>query len=114
MAGLLAIAAGDLPENTEELAHAFRAGGITAFQQQQRKFLKVRLEKLMHQPDVSPLNVARLYTKSGDFYEAFRWLDKAYDQRVPMLVWVKSGIAWEHLRNDPRYHSLLRKMNLPE
>ena len=106
---------GDLPARTEEaLMNAFRTGGITAFQHERSKFLKVRIETLKRQPDVPPLNIAAMYVRSGEFDQAFRWLDQACDQRVPMLVWLKSGTGWEPLRDEPRYRALLKKMNMPE
>lgn len=106
---------GDLPEDSEEeLTKAFRVGGIAAFEQEHRKLLKMRIEALKHQADTSPLSMAALYVKTGNFDEAFRWLDKAYEHRIPLLVWLKSGIAWEPLRKDPRYQALLRRMKMPE
>jgi len=48
----------------------------------------VRVETLKRQPEASPLNVAAMYIWSGEFNRAFRWLDQAYDQYVPMLVWL--------------------------
>ena len=106
---------GDLPEDSEaKLAYAFRTGGMAAFEQEYRKFLKIRIAALQHRADTSLLSMAVLYVKTGDFDEAFRCLDEAYEQRLPMLVWLKSGIAWEPLRKDPRYQALLRRMKMPE
>ncbi len=106
----------DLPEGSEEaLTNAFNAGGIAAFEQEQRKFLRKRIESLKQQPDTPPLRLAALYVKTGDFNEAFYWLEKGFQQQhTPILVWLKSGIAWEPLRKDPRYHALLSKMKMPE
>ena len=106
---------GDLPENSEEeLTNAFRIGGITAFEQEHKKLLKLRIDALKHQANTSPVAVAALYVKTGDFDEAFRWLDKAYEQQLPSLVWLKSGLAWQPLRTDSRYQVLLRRMRMPE
>lgn len=106
---------GSLPEGSEKsLMTAFRNGGIAGFQLERSKFLKKHIERTQNDPDTSPVGIATLCVRSGDFDEAFRWLNKAYEQHSPLLVWLKSGIAWEPLRNDPRYQTLLSKMKMPQ
>ena len=59
------------------------------------------------------INLAAIYTALGETDEAFRWLDAAYEKRNPFMPWLK-GPLLEPLRDDPRLHDLLRRMNLPE
>jgi len=108
---------GASPEQISALTNAYRTGGMAAFEEQRRTFLRTRLKGLLHQSNqkgVSPLTIASLYASLGDFDQAFRWLDRAYNERIPPLVWLRSGIAWEPLHNDPRYQSLMKKMKMPD
>jgi len=55
-----------------------------------------------------------LYVALGDKDEAFAWLEKAYEERTPLLRGIKRGYAWDSLRSDPRFKDLLKRMGLPE
>jgi hypothetical protein len=44
----------------------------------------------------------------------FEWLEKAYQQRDGFLVYVNLYPAFDSLRDDPRFQSLLRRLNFPE
>ena len=48
----------------------------------------------------------------GSLDEAFRWADRAIDQRDPQVVGLKCTPVFESLRSDSRYPALLRRMNL--
>jgi len=43
---------------------------------------------------------------------ALQWLDRAYAHKDTLLWAIKSDPLLTPLRDDPRYKSLLRKMNL--
>ncbi len=49
----------------------------------------------------------------GDNDGAFRWLEKAYEMRSPWLPWIAVDFLYEPLRDDPRLHDLLDRMNVP-
>lgn len=49
----------------------------------------------------------------GEIDEAFAWMDRAIDERDPMMVPIKSYEFFDPIRSDPRFAALLRKMNLP-
>lgn len=57
--------------------------------------------------------IASDYAMLGQKDQAFRWLERAYQQRDRQLIFVKSGDRFESLRDDPRFHDLLRRMGLP-
>ena len=61
---------------------------------------------------ISPYNFAIIYTGLGDKDRAFEWLEKGYEQRIPLIYRLKSRPMFDPLRSDPRYAALLRKMNL--
>ena len=48
----------------------------------------------------------------GDKDRAFEWLDKAYEERSSTMSNLKVTPWLAPLRDDPRYHDLLRRMNL--
>ena len=57
--------------------------------------------------------IARVYAGLGQKDQAFAWLEKAYQQREYNLVMLKIGPFFDPLRSDPRFQSLLRRMNFP-
>jgi hypothetical protein len=64
---------------------------------------------------VSPYLIATLYAALGDKDTAFKFLEKAYQEKSLDLSWyVKADLRIDSLRADPRYESLLRRMGLKE
>ncbi len=61
----------------------------------------------------SAYQVAAACAWCGDYDRAFRWLERAYEQREPALGDIKTLLTMRKLHGDPRYLALLRKMNLP-
>jgi TolB-like protein/Tfp pilus assembly protein PilF len=61
--------------------------------------------------DTHPL--ARINIILGEKDEALRWLEAAYEYRHGWLPWISKAPQPELLRDDPRFHDLLRRMNLP-
>jgi adenylate cyclase len=58
--------------------------------------------------------IAEVYAWRGEKDKAFEWLERAYQQQDGGLSRVKGDALLKSLRNDPRFNTLLRKMNLPE
>jgi TolB-like protein/DNA-binding winged helix-turn-helix (wHTH) protein len=61
-----------------------------------------------------PAGVAAVYAFRGEFDEAFKWLDRAYEQKDALLHRLKIEPEFDKLHGDPRYKAFLKKMNLPE
>jgi TolB-like protein/Tfp pilus assembly protein PilF len=61
---------------------------------------------------VAPTSFAWIHLGLGEIDEAFAWMDKAIDARDPMMVPIRSYWFLDPLRDDPRFHALLRRMNL--
>jgi TolB-like protein/DNA-binding winged helix-turn-helix (wHTH) protein/lipoprotein NlpI len=57
--------------------------------------------------------IAGDYALLGDKDQAFQWLEKAFTERDPPLIFLKTGDRFESLRTDPRFGDLLRRMGLP-
>ena len=61
-----------------------------------------------------PLLISSVYAFRGELDEALKWLERAYEQKDPSLLLLKSQLMFDKLEGDPRYKALLKKMNLPE
>ena len=61
---------------------------------------------------VEPLEFADIYAQLGEKDQAFEWLEKAYEARSGRLAILGVNPHFDPLRNDPRFHDLLRRMNL--
>lgn len=70
----------------------------------------------LHQRGIAPPGyIGILYGAIGKRDEAFVWLDKAYEERDPELIYLKvPNRRFEPLRRDPRFAALLRRVGLPE
>ena len=58
-------------------------------------------------------DVAAVYVALSDKDEAFRILEKAVEQRDSLLVYLKEDPSFDDLHSDPRWQTLLRRMNFP-
>jgi serine/threonine-protein kinase len=56
--------------------------------------------------------IALIYLFANDYDLAIDWLEKAYEKRVPDLIYLGMPL-YDPLRSNPRFQDLLRKMNLP-
>jgi eukaryotic-like serine/threonine-protein kinase len=62
---------------------------------------------------VPALRIARMYAHAGDTDSAMHWLEKAFENRESPLA--RLGVVWDwlDLHGDPRFESLLQRLNLP-
>ena len=72
------------------------------------------LNKLIatHQNDCA-YQIAEVYAYRQETEKAFKWLDRAFQQRDPGVPESKSNPLMKSLRGDPRYVELLKKMRFP-
>ena len=57
--------------------------------------------------------IATIYAFRNQTDEAFEWLERAYAQRDPSMMYAKVQPLLNSLHNDPRYVAFLKKLNLP-
>ena len=57
---------------------------------------------------------AGIYAGLDDKDEAFRLLEKGYDQHSATMPYLGIDVFWDGMRSDPRYVDLLRRMGLPQ
>ncbi len=60
----------------------------------------------------SPMGVVQVYAGLGEKEAAFRWLNRAYEERDPELIDLQVDPIYSSLRSDLRFGRLLEKMGL--
>lgn len=61
---------------------------------------------------VPALYFAMIYTGLGDKDQAFRWLDKAYEENCEYLITLPTEPFADPLRQDPRFPAFLKRLGL--
>ncbi len=61
---------------------------------------------------VDASQIALFYSLVGDRDEAFKWLDKAVQERSGAIYTLKVSPEWDNIRDDPRFTALLRQVRL--
>lgn len=59
---------------------------------------------------VSPVELAHLHAELGERDETFSLLNRAYDGRDPMLLFIRTDPAYDFLHTDPRYSALIQRI----
>ena len=90
------------------LGHAYAASGKTAEAQQ----VLSELRELGGRVYVSPYTVAAIYTGLGEKDQAFKWLERAYEERDVWLMNLKVDPVFAKLRSDKRFQDLLTRAGL--
>jgi len=91
-----------------ELGHAYAVAGKRS---EAHKVL-AQLEELSKQRNVSPSDMAAIYTGLGEKDQAFAWLRKACEERAGGVTTLKVNPKFDGLRSDPRFADLLRRIGL--
>lgn len=97
------------PEVSAALGYALAIAGRTA---DSRKLLG-ELETQGRRQFVSSYLFAELHTALGEPDRAFQWLDKAYAERPPYLLFLRVEPTLDPLRGDARFELLLRRVGFP-
>ncbi|HEY6120014.1 MAG TPA: tetratricopeptide repeat protein [Pyrinomonadaceae bacterium] len=90
------------------LGHAYAASGKTAEARQ----ILAELHELQTRRYVSPYTVAAIYTGLGDKDQAFKWLEKAFEERDVWLMNLKVDPVFSRLKTDKRFGDLLTRARL--
>jgi tetratricopeptide (TPR) repeat protein len=100
--------AGRQPWSLMELALTYAASGSRA----QAEAIYDELVARSRGEYVPPATLSFVSAALGREDEAFGWLERAYEERDPFLVWVKQLPHFDPLRGDQRFDMLLEKMGL--
>ena len=78
------------------------------------KALRILLARQHSQrQELDPGGVAEVYACLGEDSMALDWLEKAYDQRDPNMVFMNVARSMDPLHAEPRFQNLMRRMGLP-
>jgi eukaryotic-like serine/threonine-protein kinase len=96
-------------EGAQALRRGFAEGGCLGAD---RRALEHDRERAKHEY-VTATSFAEDYMRLGDKEEAFKYLEKGYQERDEGLTYLAVDPLYDPLRSDPRFQNLLRRMNLP-
>ena len=68
------------------------------------------LEGLSRQRLIPPIDIAWLYLLLGQRDKALAWLEKAYEQNSPGIIFFRNDPSWQSLSSEPRFQALLRRI----
>lgn len=71
--------------------------------------LKELLSQVGENNDLA-IAVASAYANLGDRDRSMEWLERAYQEHVASLVYVSNNFAFDNLREDPRFQTLLKRI----
>ncbi len=71
-----------------------------------------RLDELARERYVPPLYRAFTLTGLGETDEMMDWMEKAYQKRDPMLIFLKTDLSFDRVRSNPRFKLLLKRIGL--
>jgi tetratricopeptide (TPR) repeat protein len=101
-----AVALDDLPWYKGSLGYAYAASGDRTKAEQ----ILRDLDDLAKKQYVSPAMPASVYLGLGEKAKALDWIEKAYEDRDPMLWW-NSDRLYDTVRNDPRFQAIMQKVD---
>jgi TolB-like protein/Tfp pilus assembly protein PilF len=71
-----------------------------------------KLKRFSKSRYISTFNFAIIYTGLAEKDQAFRWLEKAYEERSDLLTWLKVEPTFDSLRAHSRFQELLQRIGL--
>ncbi len=96
------------PRTLGMLGYAYAASGRTADAQ---KILD-EMEVLADGRFAYAFLITRIYAALGETDAAFQWLNKALDERDPLVIYLRVDPSMDALRSDDRFVALLKEMSL--
>jgi serine/threonine protein kinase/tetratricopeptide (TPR) repeat protein len=72
------------------------------------------VEELSPHAYVDFYQLATIYAGLGEKDDAFRLLEKGYEERSAGMLYLAVDPFWDGMRSDPRYADLLRRIGLPQ
>jgi TolB-like protein/cytochrome c-type biogenesis protein CcmH/NrfG len=100
---------GRSPAILGRLGEALARAGHTA----EAEKILAELTELSRKRYVSPLAFSSVYQGLGQRDEYFYWTEKAFQERANGMLYLKLWPLNRSMSDDPRFHSLLRRMNYP-
>jgi DNA-binding winged helix-turn-helix (wHTH) protein/TolB-like protein/Flp pilus assembly protein TadD len=98
----------DDPKILPVLGYAYASAGRTT----EAQAILDKLRQMRKRRYVSPFMIALLCVGLDKTDEALDWLNKAFEERDPQLIWVHLDPQFDRLHGDSRFTDLLRRMNV--
>ena len=70
------------------------------------------LEEQLKRGAASPDYIAGIYAQLGEKEQALAWLERAYEARSDLLVFIKVDPTWDTVRSDARFQNILGRIGL--
>ncbi len=99
---------GSSEEEVAGLADAYQTSGKEGYLRWMLDYWTERAK----QEHVSRAWFARIYAYLGDKDQAMKWLEEGYKEHEFFMTTLNVNPAYDPLRDDPRFHDLLLRMNL--
>ena len=93
------------PQSAVDLRRAYNRGGA-------RGFVRWQLDRRLLQAKshyVSPVELASYYAQLSDKEHTLALLEEGYRQRATDTLWIQGDPAYDFLRADPRFRSIVQK-----
>jgi tetratricopeptide (TPR) repeat protein len=97
----------DDPKFAETLRQAYASAGYNGY-------LKKQIEHMIStsaRGSEPARSLAQIYATLGDQDAALRWLERAVEQR-DVWLYLKADPAYDNIRSNPRFQTLVRRMHL--
>ncbi len=93
-------------KRSEILGDSFKTSGA-------KGYWKKSLEFALENKGFNTVQMATIYAQLGERDKAFELLEKGYNGRDTVLLWLKVSPEFDSLRSDPRFDDLMRRVGLP-
>lgn len=97
----------EIAQGKKVLTDALKAGGPKGYWS---KILEFAMHDMKKGENVPALSLARIYSELGERDEAFKSLEKAFENKETDLVYLKVSPIWDKLRDDPRFAEMVRRL----
>lgn len=106
----IAVLRGAMPAEVEAMHHAFASGGMPAFW---RAWIDMDQRQMAHLQD--PVRMGGLWILAADTAQAMEWLDRAYEERSPGLIYLGRALPspLDGMADHPRVAPIMAAMKLP-
>jgi tetratricopeptide (TPR) repeat protein len=95
--------------DAKETAELREAAGATSARVYWQKRLEQDLEESKRELSIA-FEVAEIFAQLGENDQAFAWLERAYEERSFMMLYLKVAPNLDPLRSDQRFADLLRRV----
>lgn len=84
-----------------------------AGRREEARALVTELHETARRRYVSPAGFVVAYAGLGEREEALRWLERGFEERVNLMVFLNSMESLDPLRHEPRFRALVARIGLP-